>query len=165
MAMSRQTRDFAYRGIFAHLSAGTPEADIIDRVMNKYTTIKDEDRGQMRTLLRSAISAHRAAGELEAGTRGAGDIAGIPIDWSDTGQPGRFRYRVLISVVDPGSGESYDTLVIVHSRTTLDRADVIQSAQESAQLEDFEARYPTRTDYTSPAVSTTYQVVGIGRTP
>lgn len=165
MALSIYTRDLAFRSILSHMSQGTPEGEIIDRVMGKYTTIKEEDRAQMRTLLNSARKARTAAEDLEAGTRGAGDIAGIPIDWSDTGQPGRWRYRVLVTSRDTTTGEEYSSVIIVHSDRTLDHSDVIQRAQEASQVQQFISDYPTRTDYTASTSQTSYQVVAIGRKP
>jgi hypothetical protein len=163
MALSQYTRGLAYRSIFAHLSLGTPEGDIIDRVMAKYTTLKESDRAQLNTILNSAKRSHAAAGEIESGTRGAGDIAGIPIDWSDNGTGGRYRYRVLISTNDTSTGERYDTVVVVSSSRTLDRADIIALAEQSSVSAAVIRAYPNRTDYLAPQSVTTYQVVGAGR--
>lgn len=155
-----------YGSVWSYVSQGVGYTETINKIANKFPEVQTtQDRLQVGAIIRSVRQSQKAAAEIEAGTRGAGDTTGIPIDWSGGLTNCKYQYRVLINSTDTSTGDNYDTMVLLQSASTLDRAQIISSIESQQFIQQFRTRYPTRTEYTGPSAQTTYQVIGVGYCP
>lgn len=166
MALSNVMKGLIYNSVWSYQAQGTGYTETINKIANKFPEVQTtQDRLQVGAIIRAVRQSQQAGQEIEAGIRGAGDNAGIPIDWSGGLTTCKYQYRVLIHSTDTTTGNSYSTLVLLSSDTTLDRADIINGVQQSSVVQRNQQRYPSRTSYVSPVSATTYEVIGVGRCP
>lgn len=122
------------RSALSLIAAGKYTIEQVARkVIDKFGPIQPQDVSRVHLIVRQQQSAAMAGQQLAVSLSAPGTTAGLPIDWSLNGQSGKYGYRVVVTVTDPTTGESYDTIVYVTSNTPMSGQGILDAAQPMAE--------------------------------
>lgn len=147
MPLNETQRSQAFKKALSYIrnSGATVDTRAISAAICRTLDCADAaERGQVSGIIRGALKAYNSGTTLNVRNQGPLTIREHGTDASLAGNVERFGYRVIVSYVDPVSGDKFETAITIPSATTLSYAQIEARARAEAAQQRFERDYRTQ---------------------